>query len=195
MVPSAPNQASAGSRDSRRLILEAAQREFAHHGFAGGRVGRIAASAQVNKQLIFYYFGSKRGLFEAVVQTAAEQFLGSLPKPDSTRSPAEQLQTYLTALHRAAERAGPLMVHLLLRADGPAGGAVFAQIVRQVASIVSVGQGLGFFRDDVDPQNVAAQAVVLIFGGTGFALSTGLDRASENWPTSVTDTLRRALSW
>jgi TetR/AcrR family transcriptional regulator len=48
-------------------IRTAALHEFSAHGFAGARVQRIAASAKVNIRMIYYFFGSKRKLLEAVV--------------------------------------------------------------------------------------------------------------------------------
>ncbi len=41
-------------------------REFAAFGIAGARVDRIAAAAGCNKAMIYSYFGSKDGLFDAV---------------------------------------------------------------------------------------------------------------------------------
>lgn len=58
------------ARDSsatKRRLLDAAFAEFAEYGFAGARVDRIATAAAANKQLIYAYFGSKEGLFEAVI--------------------------------------------------------------------------------------------------------------------------------
>jgi AcrR family transcriptional regulator len=55
---------------SRQQILDAARDEFAGHGLSGARVDRIAAGAGVNKRLIYYYFGSKDGLFTAVLEAA-----------------------------------------------------------------------------------------------------------------------------
>jgi AcrR family transcriptional regulator len=58
------------SRDSeatRKRILEAAVAEFAEYGMAGARVDRIAENSGSNKQLIYKHFGSKDGLFRAVV--------------------------------------------------------------------------------------------------------------------------------
>jgi AcrR family transcriptional regulator len=53
---------------TRRRILEAATAEFAAHGIAGGRVDRIAATADANKSLIYTYFGNKDALFDAVFE-------------------------------------------------------------------------------------------------------------------------------
>jgi TetR/AcrR family transcriptional regulator len=57
--------AVAGER--RERILEAATDAFAEKGLAGVRVDDIAARSRSNKQLIYYYFGSKVELFDAVL--------------------------------------------------------------------------------------------------------------------------------
>jgi AcrR family transcriptional regulator len=51
------------AKDSKTRILQTALDEFSAHGYAGARVGRIASSSRTNKQLIYYYFGSKKGLY------------------------------------------------------------------------------------------------------------------------------------
>lgn len=48
-------------------LVAAATEEFATHGVAGARVDRIAKAAGANKQLIYAYFESKDGLFDAVL--------------------------------------------------------------------------------------------------------------------------------
>jgi TetR/AcrR family transcriptional regulator len=53
---------------TRRKILAAALQEFSAKGIDGARVDAIAARARVNKQLLYYYFGSKDGLFRAVLR-------------------------------------------------------------------------------------------------------------------------------
>jgi AcrR family transcriptional regulator len=55
---------------TRARILEAATSEFAHHGYGGARVDRIAARAGANKRMLYYYFGSKDELFLAVLEEA-----------------------------------------------------------------------------------------------------------------------------
>jgi TetR/AcrR family transcriptional regulator len=53
---------------TKRKILAAALQEFSAKGIDGARVDAIAARAGVNKQLLYYYFGSKDGLFRAVLR-------------------------------------------------------------------------------------------------------------------------------
>jgi TetR/AcrR family transcriptional regulator len=60
--------------DLQAKVLDAAIDEFAEHGLAGARVDRIAQRAGANKQLIYYYFTDKDGLFDAAIKKMAERF-------------------------------------------------------------------------------------------------------------------------
>ena len=64
---------------NRERILEAAVNEFAELGFAGARVDRIAKESGLNKQLIYHYFGNKRGLYEAAFESLVLKVRGTLP--------------------------------------------------------------------------------------------------------------------
>jgi len=71
------------AKDSKTRILDTALDEFSAHGYAGARVGRIAAASRTNKQLIYYYFGSKKGLYQQVLDDVYQKVLeaeGSVPK-------------------------------------------------------------------------------------------------------------------
>lgn len=57
----------AGSPPTRETILTAARRIFAEHGYEKASVRAIATAAQVDPALVHYWFGSKDGLFLAVV--------------------------------------------------------------------------------------------------------------------------------
>ena len=57
------------SAATRARLLDAAYAEFLERGLAGARVDRIAAAAAANKQAIYAYFGSKDGLFDAVLDS------------------------------------------------------------------------------------------------------------------------------
>jgi TetR/AcrR family transcriptional regulator len=54
-------------------ILNAAMREFAKYGFAGARVERIVSRADVSPRSLYYHFGSKRGVYDAVRQRLRAQ--------------------------------------------------------------------------------------------------------------------------
>ncbi len=51
-------------------ILEVATAEFADKGLSGARIDEIAAATRTSKRMIYYYFGSKEGLYVAVLEEA-----------------------------------------------------------------------------------------------------------------------------
>ncbi|GGD26180.1 TetR family transcriptional regulator [Aureimonas glaciei] len=63
-----------GQRDrteqTRSDILLVARAEFAANGLSGARVDAIAARTRTSKRMIYYHFGSKEGLYLAVLEDA-----------------------------------------------------------------------------------------------------------------------------
>ena len=55
---------------TRARILRAATQEFARNGFGGARGDRIAKRARSSERMVYYYFGSKEGLFREVLESA-----------------------------------------------------------------------------------------------------------------------------
>ncbi len=86
-----PQERQRDPERTRKLILDAAVAEFAAHGFAGARIGAIAARAGVNQQLISYYFDGKEGLYRAI-SDGWRQRQGELVEPGTPLS--EQVRRY-----------------------------------------------------------------------------------------------------
>jgi AcrR family transcriptional regulator len=150
------------TNDKAIRVLSSARQEFSRWGFAGGRVDRIVAGAGVNRQLLFYYFQSKRGLFHAVLRQAAvelEESLAAGAVRDGT--PFERLR----GAHGAVRLPGaaPDLVSLLTHGTRIEAG-VFAPAIKRLVVLLAEGQGLGQVRGDVDPHVAAAQALVLMLG-------------------------------
>lgn len=59
--------------DTRQLILEVALRHFADRGYAGTSVQDIVDEAKVAKPMLYYYFESKAGLFQALIDNAQDE--------------------------------------------------------------------------------------------------------------------------
>lgn len=79
-------------------FLDAAFDEFVEHGLAGARVDRIAAKAGASKQAIYAHFGSKEGLFDAVLIQRHADLLSTVPlTPDDLPGYAGAMYDYLTA--------------------------------------------------------------------------------------------------
>ena len=53
-------------------ILEVATHEFAAYGLAGARIEKIQQQTRTSKRMIYYHFGSKEGLYRAVIARAFE---------------------------------------------------------------------------------------------------------------------------
>jgi AcrR family transcriptional regulator len=67
----APPKETTRTNDPERTmanILEVAMAEFAEKGLAGARIDEIADATQTSKRMIYYYFGSKEGLYLAVLE-------------------------------------------------------------------------------------------------------------------------------
>jgi AcrR family transcriptional regulator len=59
--------------DTRQQILDAGLRLFAERGYAATSVQEIVTRARVAKPTLYYYFGSKAGLFQALVNYAHDE--------------------------------------------------------------------------------------------------------------------------
>jgi AcrR family transcriptional regulator len=67
---------------TRARILEAAMDEFAHRGLPHVRVEDIAARAGANRRMVYYYFGSKDGLYLAALEAVYAQLMNEERKID-----------------------------------------------------------------------------------------------------------------
>ena len=180
------------SNDRALRIGAAAREEFARRGFAGARVEQIARRADVNKQLLFYYYHSKRGLFQAVLSQAAgelENALSALALPGG--GPLERLRLTLHAQFEFLAR-NPQVVALL--GQGTRSSAAFAPAIKRLVVLLAEGQGLGQVRDDLDPHLAAAQALILMVGylsmeGVIAASARPLDEPAlrERWREAAVD--------
>jgi TetR/AcrR family transcriptional regulator len=85
-----PASSARRSQATRAAILAAAAGIFAKKGLAGARTDPIAAAAGVNKAMLYYYFKSKDGLYEAVVEDHFAEFnrqaIQVLSAPGSARA-------------------------------------------------------------------------------------------------------------
>ncbi|WP_245685636.1 TetR/AcrR family transcriptional regulator [Streptomyces yerevanensis] len=143
---------------TRRAILDAAGAEFGAHGFDGARVVRIAEAAGVSHQLITYYFGGKRGLYEAL----SERWLEESIRVSQTHTFSEAVRRYV---HWAGE--DPAWAHTLTREEPgtrpPAEDERAAELFKHVEELRE-RQARGEFRGDLD-----VGAVALVFFAASIA--------------------------
>ena len=70
------------SMRTRAAILAAAMDEFSVHGYGGARVDRIAKAAQLNNHALYYHFGDKAELFQAVLEHGYEALRANMEPRD-----------------------------------------------------------------------------------------------------------------
>jgi len=93
--------------ENERVILAAAEAEFAEQGFGGATMAAIAARAGVPKPNVYYYFPTKERLYRAVVERVLNEWLEAASSFDTSDDPAEALTSYIGAKMDLA-RAMPL---------------------------------------------------------------------------------------
>jgi len=185
-----------GSKD---LIAAAARAEFAEHGYAGARVARIANRAGLNKQLIFYYFGSKAGLYAAVVQEDRSD-LSKIPADHPGEAHATKgLREEIGHLTDFLAGRRHLLRGMVSGLPGAESGRLVDDAVERIRRVISDGQGRGYFRDGCDPAVEANHAVALVVGHlvVRFSRGNGPDEATAgtDLASSVSDLIVRNLSW
>ena len=129
--------------------------EFAELGFAGARVDRIVNRARVNKQAVYYHFGSKEELYRASLALAYGEFRLS-ERWRASDVPAEQAMRELLAAifdHiQANEKGTSIIAHEnryhgrhLTRALRSRIQAAVAPIIDSIAGVLKRGQQEGLF--------------------------------------------------
>ena len=145
---------------TRASILNSATREFGAHGFAGGRIERIAETAHCNIRLLYHYFGNKKALYFAVLESAyadlrAEQAALDLDVAD----PLGAVETLLRFTFGYFQQKPYL--EGLLQAENMMRGKFVAQSTRvpeeaarlkaRLREILKAGEAQGVIRREVDP--------------------------------------------
>jgi AcrR family transcriptional regulator len=75
-----PAKVTRVSQATREKIIKAASRAFALSGYEGASIRTIVAEADVNQAAINYHFGSKEGLYRAVLETALRALMSEEPE-------------------------------------------------------------------------------------------------------------------
>lgn len=144
-------------------ILEVATAEFAANGYAGARVDEIAARTRTTKRMIYYYFGSKEGLYLAVLERVYAQIrrvergirIDELSPDEALRTLAEATYDHHTTHEAFIQLVSIENIHraehlrqseTILRENVTA--------ITLLEEVIERGVRDGIFRDDVDALDV-----------------------------------------
>ncbi|HET9920460.1 MAG TPA: TetR/AcrR family transcriptional regulator [Ktedonobacteraceae bacterium] len=153
---------------TRQAILDAAEADFAEHGFAGARIDAIARASGYNQSLLFQYFGDKLGLYAEVLRRIDRQsselqaqLIEPLLEDETIASDAHRFRAFLTTALGAffdymIEHPHIMRMIIWEHANG---WQTFAKIasqfetkdIEQLESVFSRARRAGLLRSDFDP--------------------------------------------
>ncbi len=148
---------------TRRAILEAAHQEFTENGLSGARVDAIAAHTNTVKRMIYYYFGSKEGLYLAVLERAYADIRDAERKLDLGRLAPEAAIRRLVGFTFDYHEAHPGFIRLVNTenihngqhiAQSDAIKAVNEGAIELLTDVLDRGKRQGMFRSDADPIDI-----------------------------------------
>ena len=148
------------SRDRERTqveILDVATKEFAEHGYSGARVDEIAERTRTTKRMLYYYFGSKEGLFVAVLERAYAAIREAEREVDVEHLDPVAAIRALAELTFDHHENHPDFIRLVSIENihrgehmGESLQAINAPAVERIERILQAGREAGVFRRDVD---------------------------------------------
>lgn len=143
-------------------LIRLARREFSQRGYRGTSIERIAEAANLTKGAVYYHFGSKEGLFEAVLRTVQRDLVARIElRADQSGGPLEAVQAGCEVF---LELATDDELRQIVLSDGPSvlGWSKWRAIDAEFG-LGSLRQGLATCRDagalgasDVDPDVLAS---------------------------------------
>jgi AcrR family transcriptional regulator len=148
---------------TKQRILAAALHEFSAKGISGARVDAIAQRAKVNKRMLYYYFGSKDGLFREILRNrvdersaafAASDVCGSTRLADSQRNMARDTE-YIRLLAWEA---------LETRPRQPVNESMRRRFFRSWIEAVESEQRAGRLPSDLDAAQLVLSELCLVLG-------------------------------
>jgi AcrR family transcriptional regulator len=83
-----------------RSILDTARAIFEQEPYDNVTLEQIASNSEVSPALVHHYFGTKRGMFMAVVRQAIDEFLQALARPPAEPRPRSTREAVDGALER-----------------------------------------------------------------------------------------------
>lgn len=151
---------NANSDRTRKLILKHAMNEFATKGYDGARVDSIARRFGLSKNMLYHYFGSKEGLFIAVLEDAYEVFRARQHDIEiSTTDPMEAMRQLIVHTFAALIENDKFIA--LLNSENLHKGrhirrsrlirSLYNPLIDKIREILRDGASKGIFKKNIDP--------------------------------------------
>jgi len=121
--------------DTRERLLSEGARLFAARGYAGVTVRAICRAAHANVAAVNYHFHGKRGLYDAVVQSAIDQMratTATIIEAGQGQSPDRQLTTFIAIFLQRVTAMRDNWIHQLMMRELNEPTAALDLVVRRV---------------------------------------------------------------
>ncbi|MWV28681.1 TetR/AcrR family transcriptional regulator [Aurantiacibacter rhizosphaerae] len=156
---------------TRAELIAVATEEFAEKGLAGARVEEIASRTATSKHMIYYHFGSKDGLYRAVLEQAYAEFRIAEGAVDYADLPALDALAALVSATFDVHAQRPQIVRIIMGENINRGAqirSIDSFLQREVAldtmrQILDRGVEEGTMRKGLDPLQVHLTASALCF--------------------------------
>ena len=106
---------AADPEGTRSALLEAGTHVFAERGFKGATADLIARRARANKAMINYHFGSKKGLYQAILTATFSEMAARFRGIRATDRPAPEQLRQFVALFAEFAQAHPSFPVMFIR--------------------------------------------------------------------------------
>ena len=197
-----PGRHLEGAR-TRERVLEAAAKLIAANGYAATSIAKISKESGANPASIYWAFGSKEGLFAAVMERAAGSFFEALRVRPDAGDPWRALASLSEYFEGGPEFLRLMLVLSLERRDGD---PTVLEAARRVRGVAADGLADAYARaldldDEAERERIAeelARFSLMLFDGAFVASqidpdTTDLKQAFELIATSVKATAERLV--
>jgi len=206
-----PGVRELSAQATRESILRAAIRVFATHGYDGGRIEQISRAAKSHDRMIYYYFGSKEGLFRAALGEIYRRFneAESALELDPSR-PLDSLEEVVRFMwdyyRKHPEFIRLLNTENLLRgkhlSKSPRTREYSSPAIGILDGVLAAGKASGAFREDIVARDVYLMIASLgyFYVANRYTLSAFLDEQMEapaalaHWQRFIVDAVVRTVS-
>lgn len=133
------------ARDTRRQqLVELGLKLFAKRAYEDVSIDEVAREAGMSKGLLYHYFGSKRGFFNEVVRSAADELVAAI-EPDPTLSGPANVRRGLLAWFAFVEARADAYLALMSGgiATGEGVGPILESVREQIVARILDGIGAG----------------------------------------------------
>jgi len=116
--------------DTRQRLLDAALKCFMEEEYHRVPMRRVAREAGANMSMIYYYFGSKEGLFEEVLRSWLQPLIDNMKSSQAEGSP-DSIEAFFRMYYRAAiaHPRFPLLIINTVNATGAPGARFLVETV------------------------------------------------------------------